>query len=300
LTGSLKHQQTIRVLQEGDVMAEWGPMRLVISSFVGRVPQREMNVDAARYAFSTLEKIGQWREKLSHACPHIPNQIEEPLALEMVCSALTVGDADLTPMAAVAGTIADAVADYLADRGMTKAIVNNGGDIAIRLRGENSATVGIREDVRSHEFSHVIRLGSERASWGVATSGLGGRSLTRGIASAATVIAQKASIADAAATAVGNASFVEDRQVIQENAEKIDPATDIPGIAATCKVGPLKEETRSLSLQRALRRAAELVERKIILGAGVVVDGRIGMTAFFRECLIDGYPDKRASFSAKP
>jgi len=281
-------------------MAEWGPMRLVISSYVGKVPQREMNVDAARYAFSALEKIGRSREKLSQACARIPNHLEEPLALEMVCSALAVGDADLTPMAAVAGTIADAVADYLADRGMTKAIVNNGGDIAIRLQGEDSATVGIREDVRSHDFSHVIRLGPECASWGVATSGIGGRSLTRGIASAATVIAHKASIADAAATAVGNASFVEDRQVIQKNAEKIDPATDIPGIAVTCNVGPLKEETKSLSLQRALRRAAELMERKIILGACVVVDGKIGMTDSFREWLIHGSPDKRKSFAAKP
>ncbi len=281
-------------------MAEWGPMRLVISSFVGKVPQREMNVDAARYAFSALEKIGRSREKLSRVYAQIPNQIEEPLALEMVCSALAVGDADLTPMAAVAGTIADAVADYLADRGMTKTIVNNGGDIAIRLQGEDSATVGIREDVRSYDFSHVIRLGPERASWGVATSGLGGRSLTRGIASAATVIAHKASIADAAATAVGNASFVEDAQVIQEAAEKLDSATDIPGIPVTCKVGPLKEETKSLALQRALRRAAELMERKIILGAFVVVGGKIGMTDFFREWLIDGYPDKRTSFAAKP
>jgi ApbE superfamily uncharacterized protein (UPF0280 family) len=281
-------------------MAEWGPMRLVISSFVGKVSQRQMNVDAARYAFSVLEKISRSREKLSRVYAQIPNQLEEPLALEMVCSVLAVGDSDLTPMAAVAGTIADAVADYLADRGMTKAIVNNGGDIAIRLQGEDSATVGIREDVRSYDFSHVIRLGAERASWGVATSGLGGRSLTRGIASAASVIAHKASIADAAATAIANASFVEDARVIQEDAERVDPATDIPGIRITSKVGLLKDETKSLALRRSLTRAAELIERRIIIGAFVVVDGKIGMTDFFREWLIDGYPDKGTSFAAKP
>ncbi|MFO7600590.1 MAG: FAD:protein FMN transferase [Candidatus Desulfacyla sp.] len=300
MTGSLKHQQTIRVLQGGDIMAEWGPMRLVISSFVGRVPQREMNVDAARYAFEALEKISRHREKLSRASAHIPNQIEEPLALEMVCSALTVGDADLTPMAAVAGTIADAVADYLAGRGMTKAIVNNGGDIAIRLRGENSATVGIREDVRSYDFSHVIRLGSERASWGVATSGVGGRSLTRGIASAATVIAHKASMADAAATAVANASFVEDRQVIQKDAERVAPDTDIPGTPITCKVGLLKEETKSLAVKRALGRAAELMAREVILGAFVSVAGKVGMTDAFRGWLVDEFPDKRKLLTPKP
>jgi len=299
LTEYTEARQILRVLQGGDVMAEWGPMRLVISSFVGKVPQPEMSVDAARYAFSALDKIGRRREVLSHTFTQLPDGIKEPLAVEMVCSVLAVGDADLTPMAAVAGTIADAVADYLADRGMTKAIVNNGGDIAVRLRGEESVTVGIRQDVRRREFSHVLRLESKRTSWGVATSGLGGRSLTRGIASAATVIAHKASVADAAATAVGNASFVEDVQVIQEDAEKIDPATDIPGIAVTCKVGPLNEETKSLSLQRALERSAELVERKIILGSCVVVDGKIGMTDYFRKCLIHGSPDKRRSFAAK-
>jgi len=267
-------------------MAEWGPMRLVISSFLGKVPQPAMSRNAARYAFEVLERIARWREKLSRACPQISSQMEEPLALEMVSSALAVGDADLTPMAAVAGTIADAVADYLADRGMTKAIVNNGGDIAIRLRGENSATVGIREDVQANDFSHVIRLGPERSAWGVATSGLGGRSLTRGIASAATVIAHKASVSDAAATAVANASFVEDPQVIQEYAEQIDPATDIPGILVTCEAGPLRHETTSLAVQRALERANALMERGVITGAFVCVGSKIGMTDSFRERLI--------------
>lgn len=286
------YQQAIRVLHGGDVMAECGPMRLIISSFIGKVPQREMNMDAARYSFETLEKIARARETLSQTYTQTPSQLEEPLALEMIYSAMAIGDEDLTPMAAVAGTISDAVANYLADRGMTKVIVNNGGDIAIRLQGENSVTVGIRQDVMNHDFSHVIRLGPERTSWGVATSGVGGRSLTRGIASAATLIAGTASVADAAATAVANASLVEDPQVIQYNAEKIDFATDISGIPVTLKVGPLKEETKSLAIKRALTRAEELKERKIILGAFVAVDGKIGMTDFFRDRLIDGFPEK--------
>lgn len=287
MTGSLIHQ-TIRALQGGDVMAEWGPMRLVISAFLGKTPQPEMSRSAARYAFEVLERIARWREKLSRACAEISSQIDEPLALEMVSSALTVGDADLTPMAAVAGMIADAVADYLADRGMTKVVVNNGGDIAIRLCGVNSATVGIREDVRSTDFSHVIRLGPERSAWGVATSGLGGRSLTRGIASAATVIAHKASVADAAATAVANASFVQDPQVTQNYAEQIDPATDIPGTLVTCEAGPLRVETASLSVQWALERANALMERGVITGAFVCVGSKIGMTDSFRERLTNG------------
>jgi hypothetical protein len=297
---SMGYRQTIDVLHGGDVMAECGPMRLVISSFVGKVPQPEMNIQAAKKSFEFLEQVAGEKERLGRTCMGIPQDLAKPLPLEMVRSVLAVGDADLTPMAAVAGTIADAVADYLAGRGMTRVIVNNGGDVALRLQGEDSATVGIREDIGTHDFSHVIVLGPERFSWGVATSGLGGRSLTRGIASASTVIASTASLADAAATAVANASFVKDPRVIQRDADRIDPATDIPGVPVTLEVGTLARETKSLALRQALDKATGLTERGIILGAFVAVDGKTGMTEFFRRCLKKGTPDEKEDVSRKP
>ncbi|MCD6306887.1 MAG: FAD:protein FMN transferase, partial [Deltaproteobacteria bacterium] len=272
--------------QGGDVMAEWGPMSLIVSAFAGKVPQPDMSENAGRYAFTVLEKISRLRKALSRPWKQVPDTLREPAAFRMLQSVMAVGDPDLTPMAAVAGAIADAVADYLAGRGMTKVIVNNGGDIAIRLMGEESATVGIREDIRDHDFSRVIRLGSERTSWGVATSGLGGRSLTRGIASAATVIARTASAADAAATAVANASFVKDMEVVQADAESLAQDTDIPGIPVTCQVGPLREETRSLAVEQALSRARSLMENGAILGAFVSVAGLSNMTDSFRKRLI--------------
>lgn len=281
------YQQNINVLQGGDVLAECGPMRLVISSFLGKVPQREMNIRAAKKSFEYLEQVAEARESLSRPYTDLPDHMRDPLPLEMVCSALAIGDADLTPMAAVAGTIADAVANYLAGLGMTKVLVNNGGDVAVRLQGRDSVTVGIRQDIRNNDFSHVIVLSPARSSWGVATSGLGGRSLTRGIASAATVIARTASAADAAATAVANACFVEDACVTQRAADLIDPATDIPGIPVTQEVGSLDDEKKAVALDRALKKAAGLVERRVILGAFVAVDGKIGMTEFFRECLLN-------------
>lgn len=280
------YQQHINVLHGGDVLAECGPMRLVISSFVGKVPQREMNIRAAEKSFEFLAQVAGARERLSRLYTALPDHIREPLALEMICSAMEIGDADLTPMAAVAGTIADAVADYLADRGMTKVIVNNGGDVAVRLQGGDSVTIGIRQDIRSRDINHVIGLSPSHRSWGVATSGLGGRSLTRGIASAATVIARTASLADAAATAVANACFVEDARVTQRAADLIDPATDIPGVPVTQEVGSLDDERKSIALNRALEKAQRLIERSIIFGAFVAVDGTIRMTDFFRERLL--------------
>jgi len=156
-----------------------------------------------------------------------------------------IGDEDLTPMAAVAGTIADEVADFLFEHGMTKVVVDNGGDVAVRADREEPITVGIRPDVSDHAVSYVIGLDPDLHSHGVATSGLGGRSLTRGIASAATVVARTASLADAAATAVANASFLEDEQVWRRPAEELDPYTDIAGLDITVKVGRSRKRRRS-------------------------------------------------------
>lgn len=283
----MAYEEAINVLQEGAVMAECGPMRLIISSFIGKVPQREMNVRAAKEAFVYLRRIGELQDRLKRHYSSLPGNLKDPLALEMIQSALAVGDQDLTPMAAVAGTIADAVADFLYHRGMTRVVVNNGGDISVRLSGKETVRVGIREDILSEAFSQVVVLNTERVSWGVATSGLGGRSLTRGIASAATVIAQRASVADAAATAVANASFVAHDKVICRKAETVDPRTDIPELPVTVEVGTLNREIKVIAVSHAMKRARELVERGVILGGFVAVAGETGMTDFFRRCLVD-------------
>ena len=268
-------------------MAECGPMRLVISAFVGKAPQLEMGKRAAEESFKYLEQMAHLRDLLGRRCTEIPENLEDSLPVKMIRSVLAVGDRDITPMAAVAGTIADAVADFLVNRGMTRVVVDNGGDVAVRLLGDASVTVGIRQKVDKQEISNVIVLDSRSPSWGVTTSGLGGRSLTRGVASAATVIAETASMADAAATAIANSSFVEDEQVIQRPAEEIYPETDIAGLPVTVKVGPLSEETKAMAVSKAMGRAEQLIEKDIILGAYVVVQGKVAMTSFFKERLAE-------------
>ena len=281
----MPYEQTMHILDGGSVMAESGPMRLVISSFIGKVSQREMNVQAARASFGYLERVARMLNVLRLRQTRVEQDLEDSLAIEMVRSVLAVGDDDLTPMAAVAGTIGDAVADYLQERGMTKVVVNNGGDIAVRLQEEESVRVGIRTDVNTPDYDDVLVLGPGCGSWGIATSGLGGRSLTRGIASAATIVASTASLADAAATAVANASFVEDDQVVQRYAEEVDPHTDIRGLPVTVKVGRITPEKGRIAVSKAMGRAEELVGRGVILGALVAVGGQIGMTSFFRDRL---------------
>ena len=277
-------QKNIQWLDGGRILAEWGPMRLVIEASVGRIPQGQLCIRAAEEAFLLLERIARQRRLLSRHHRRVPEDLNNFPALKMIRSVLAV-DQELTPMAAVAGTIADGVATFLFRRGMSRVIVNNGGDVAIRTGSDESINVGIRPDLTRSKITDVVTLGTERFSWGVATSGLEGRSLTRGVASAVTIFAGSASIADAAATSVANASYVEDETVIRKNAEELDEQTDIPGIPVTIQAGPLTEEKKDLALSRAMKKADAYLAKNLIFGVYIVVDGKVMMNEFVRQRL---------------
>lgn len=263
----MTYEYYIGAIDEESILAECGPMRLVIQAWRGQRPQLEAARQAGQKAIGFLERIASCRMQLNWSIAQNVRQPEDDLAAEMITAVKAVGDEDLTPMAAVAGTIADAVADWLAGQNMDRVIIDNGGDIAIRLKSGQTATVGIRPRIDSQQVSHVLRLDDSRPSWGVTTSGVGGRSLTRGVASAVTVVAANASVADAAATAIGNACFVEDDAIVQLPAEILDPNTDLAGLSVTAEVGQLSPEKVLQAIECARRKAALLAQRKIILGA---------------------------------
>jgi len=114
----------------------------------------------------------------------------------------------ITPMAAVAGAVADEVLAAMLD-GFTpdnrprRIYVNNGGDIALHLDAGADYRIGIaREDGAD---LGTFAIAADSSTRGIATSGRGGRSLSMGIADSVTVLARNAAEADAAATVVGNA-----------------------------------------------------------------------------------------------
>lgn len=279
LVPRMSYEHYIGVIDEVGVMAEYGPMRLVIRAWNKGQPLLAPARQAAVDAFGYLERIARWRPLLSRPWPQIEDLPPDEMAGRMVNSVKAIGDADLTPMAAVAGTIADAVADRLFEQGATRVIVDNGGDIAIRLFGEETATVGIRPQVTNPMISHLIQLDAVRPAWGVTTSGLGGRSFTRGIASAVTVLAASAAAADAASTAIANACFVENENIRQIPAELIDPNTDLAGIPVTVSVGELSRAEIKAAIEKALHRAEDLIARGVILGALIYQDKIFAMTS---------------------
>ena len=175
----------------------------------------------------------------------------------------------VTPMAAVAGAVADEVlAALLEGRAIERAYVNNGGDIALYLDPGQSfkaglITLGVAED----KIGVFTRIGREAGGRGIATSGWRGRSLSRGIADSVTVLARTAAAADVAATLIANAVDAEDESIQRLPASEIDADSDLGGRLATVAVGRLPPETIEHALARGCDAARAMAGRGLIEGA---------------------------------
>ena len=212
-------------------------MRLLIQAWRNGEPQGELCIPTANRSIEFLEQAASCLPR----CKAPAWAIDEPpkslsIFNAMWVAARSVASPDLTPMAAVAGAIADAVADELQRYSFTKIIVNNGGDIAIRLEEQEAINVAMRPKVDSSHFSHSLSIKGEMGIGGICTSGLGGRSFTRGIASAVTALADRASTADAAATAIANATYIESPIINRAPASSIDPNSDLGDLLVTTAV----------------------------------------------------------------
>ena len=112
----------------------------------------------------------------------------------------------ITPMAAVAGAVAEEILDAMtAAARLSRAYVNNGGDIALHLAPGEHFVVGMVERPDRPSLFGTATLDSAQPVRGIATSGWRGRSFSLGIADAVTVLADRAAMADAAATVIANA-----------------------------------------------------------------------------------------------
>ena len=158
----------------------------------------------------------------------------------------------ITPMAAVAGAVADAVlAAMCHGTALDRAYVNNGGDIALHLAPGHSLTAAMAGGGRV-----VLRHGD--GIGGIATSGRGGRSFSFGIADAVTVVARSAAMADAAATMVANAVDLPDHPAItRQPARQLQADSDLGDRLVTTALGPLKpaEVVQALTAGEACARA---------------------------------------------
>ena len=265
----------IDVLSNGTVLVDYGPMHMFISAFENKKPLIKLAEEGAHFAMKVLEDLAKFLSVIKKKSQVLEIEEDFPdVVRRMIEATKKMGEPDLTPLAAVAGTASDVVADFMFSRGGTKIIVDNGGDIAIRLREGEVARVGIKTEIDSKQPTYLISIDSTMGIGGVATSGLGGRSFTKGIASAATVLSEAASFSDAAATVIGNFTNIEDQEVSRSLAEKIYPDTDIAGEWITVKVGRLCEEKIEKALTNGLSKANSICEKGLIKGAFIALQGK--------------------------
>ena len=132
----------------------------------------------------------------------VPWQLSGPAPAIIANMAKAAHNAGVGPMAAVAGAIAEQVGLGLLKL-TDQAIVENGGDVFIKTHSE--LTVGIFAGDSPLSLRIGIQLKHQPNPMAVCTSsGTVGHSLSLGKADAVCVVADSCSIADAAATSIGN------------------------------------------------------------------------------------------------
>jgi ApbE superfamily uncharacterized protein (UPF0280 family) len=277
----------IEILSNGTILVDYGPMRMFISAWENGKPLVPLAKEGAHLAMRVLEDLAKFLPIMKKRSKEL--EIEETfpdVVQRMIEATKKMAEPDLTPLAAVAGTASDVVADFIFSRGGTKIIVDNGGDIAIRLREGEVARVGVKTEIDAKQPTYLISIDSTMGIGGVATSGLGGRSFTKGIASAATVLSQTTAFSDAAATVIGNFTNVEDPNIMRSLAERIYPDTDIVGEWVTIKVGKLSQEKIDEALNSGLTKAYTICQKGLITGALIALQGNVVWTQSMEPCLI--------------
>lgn len=260
-------------LNPGKVFLDYGPMQMTIAAYLNGQPLQQEVEDAAQYAKGLLTQLTPYLPVAKMPIEQVRVTEKLPLVLRyMIEGVRSCNDSSLTPMAAVAGSFSDAVADYLVERGASKVIVNNGGDIALRLGQGESTRVGIASHIKADRYTHILEIDHESNVGGITTSGIGGRSFTKGIASATVALGINCRVPDACATLIGNYTYSPDPGIKQVLAETLDPATDLKGHLVTAQVGNLQLDTPVKALGNGVMKAKELIEQQIILGAILFVD----------------------------
>jgi uncharacterized protein len=304
-------------LPDGRVFFQHGPIDLVIA------------IDGEAQAVATaLERAWRRFEPLLDelvaelACLRRCAEPEDPprgeVARRMHAAVLPFRPRFVTPMAAVAGAVADAIAACLAAPGVRRASVNNGGDIALWLAPDAPAySIGVAIDRRGalqpdpggdagrdRPASPAVELPASLSvaagdPWrGVATSGWRGRSLSLGIADSVTVLAADGARADAAATLIANAVDVVHPSIRRAPASSLRDGSDLGERLATVDVPVLPDDAVRRALEAGCAEARRCVDAGLIGAVLLALQGRWRAVGDFAPRLTQGTP--RVSGEPRP
>ncbi len=201
-------------------------------------------------------------------------------------------DCFITPMAAVAGSVAEEILGAMLGAGrIDRAYVNNGGDIALHLGEGEQFTVGLIDRPDSKGLMRTTVIGADNLVRGIATSGRHGRSFSLGIADAVTVLARTAAMADAAATVIANAVDLPGHPgVIRRPANELQPDSDLGARLVTREVAALTES----EIEQALHAGADCARR--LLGAGLIESAALQLQG---KAILVGVGEVRSTHRAR-
>ena len=249
-----------------------GPIDLIIEA-TGREGDVRAAYDAAAWRFTgLLDELCEELTELRRAADPARSALNGVVARRMYSAvAPFAANHFITPMAAVAGSVAEEIlGSMLAAARLDRAYVNNGGDIALHLAGSEQFTVGLMDRPDRHGLMQTMVIDADDPARGIATSGRHGRSFSLGIADAVTVLAKTASQADAAATIIANAVDLPGHPaIVRCPANELQPDSDLGARLVTRDVGALGEGEIDDALRVGLSRAQQLLAAGLIEGAAL-------------------------------
>ena len=273
---TLKSGATVsRRANDNRLFLSHGPINLVIEAF-GDVREVSRSYKQAIRRFDGL--LQELVEELSVL--RSPNaarwaSLASPVARRMRHAVKPHGQTFVTPMAAVAGSVADEVLDFMIKgRNLSRAYVNNGGDIALYLAPAEQFKTAVVSDLAHPKIAAKIQVSSAKPVRGIATSGWQGRSKSFGIADAVTVLADDAATADICATLIANAvDLPVSKKIKREKANTILPDSDLGERLITTEVSNLSNAEKEKALAAGQSFAKKLCDRGMISASFLSLQG---------------------------
>ena len=242
-----------------------GPIDLII----GADGDRPRAFSAAQDRFNTvLSELMEEYALLRRPVQKTGNSLEGEIAQRMQSAASDVDAGTyVTPMAAVAGAVAETVLEAMcASAELSRAYVNNGGDIALHL--DEGASFKMAMAAHNGRALGQVEIVHSDPVRGIATSGRHGRSFSLGIADSVTVLAARASQSDVAATMIANAVDLPGHAAIQRTpAHELDDTSDLGALPVVTGCAPLSRSDALMALRSGQARAADYKDRGLIAGA---------------------------------
>lgn len=263
-----------------------GPIDLIIEAW-GSQQEVAKSYRAASARFVTvLDELCGELKFLRQPCSRDAHWPQGSVARRMTAAVMPyAGEYFITPMAAVAGAVADEIlAAMVCEAELSRAHVNDGGDIALHLAHGEKFTVGLVDRPDRPSLLGSTKVEAFDPVRGIATSGWRGRSFSLGIADAVTVLAVHAAAADAAATIIANAVDLPGHPaIVRVPARDLAPDSDLGDRLVTQAVPLLTFAEVDQALRAGVRTAELLLRIGLIHSAALHLQGETRLVATTQE-----------------